>query len=1111
MRQRIARLLTVAFVVFPAVALAVGPTVTFTLPAEDTTPSVWGSLPYPNDLYFDQGEPGDGDGTLVNSGASIGLGVDVIRSNTASAEDAIDLLDGFGTTSAIFFFLSGPLDTASLPASPVTAPALTDSVFCADAATATPVPIALRFNIDTRIPNVLAVLPLPGRPLKATTRYTCVIRTSVTGGGDPVEPSADWVSVRDGASANTDADSIFDGVVAVLGGAGVPAAQIAGMTVFTTQQTSSDLSKIRDVVLPSLPVPTADLTSRPELVFDTPAELFNLLGRNPTAVATIATGYYDSAQFQTPDPDGDFSLNDLPNPPSFVNCSIPCETDDERFTRDGLGNPIVVSVPEVPFTVVIPSGTPPVGGWPVIIQQHGLGGQRDTVVAFGEADAAAGFASIGIDAQAHGYRFFFCGPSAVCSQDTANNFGGTAIPDGIADGNIAGFSVSFLTVNLGFFQGFHNFLGIRDNFRQTYADLLSLVRLIKGHSVDAALGTSLNDQKIFYMGHSLGGLMGSGFVPIEPSLKASLLNATGGGLTNQLFINSSIGGGAQALVNGILGLDPANVPDQFAFQPNIVQSIIDPADGLNSAALLLDPDAGAPRNVIQVEDFGDQVVPNQANEALALAAGLPLFDPFVQNLHQSALSLPVVSTPFTVSANVAGGLATAALLQNGPATHAASIGTGTGTLTFVPEFAHSDDFVATGNGFPLLERGINVPNAGILDEVLAWFRDVADNGPPGTFNFSGLSLAELPNFNPIQNIDVPLGTSDQTFFERTVGGSGGITFPEPTPDVRLHLFFNNTATRFTAGRSILGTDPRGTDRDMPPAPFITVGTPGVLPFFVTLQRGPVLSPFNTDIFVTYTSTELTRAGIPSGSPSEAALKIGQLVAGTCAVGAASCVENGDCGANGPCQGVTYTILPTFTTGFHELNTNLPTFDGETFAILNPNVLTGGPVLPLIPGGGSGRTDCHSEWQVQNATNTPFLRRGLVSTTQTCTDGDPDCDIDGDADGTCTFHVSVCFNQTDPSLPACTAQTTASVHVTLGSKPQTVANADALLEALEDLGGTRTGARLDDVDFAPPLSAGICTAFISAQVAAGKKENLRTRIISPNGQKDRDRIRLVCNP
>jgi hypothetical protein len=139
-----------------------------------------------------------------------------------------------------------------------------------------------------------------------------------------------------------------------------------------------------------------------------------LLGSNNPHdhVQTIATGYYGSARFQTHDPDGDGPLGDLPNPPSFITCAVPCETTDERFTRDGSGTPIVVDTPQIPFTIVLPKGTPPPGGWPVVIQQHGLGGQRDTVVGFGETDAAAGFASIGIDAVAHGYRYFDCKPGA---------------------------------------------------------------------------------------------------------------------------------------------------------------------------------------------------------------------------------------------------------------------------------------------------------------------------------------------------------------------------------------------------------------------------------------------------------------------------------------------------------------------------------------------------------------------------------------------------------------------------------------------------------------------------------------------------------------------------
>src|SRR5207302_45647 len=181
--------------------------------------------------------------------------------------------------------------------------------------------------------------------------------------------------------------------------------------------------------------------------------------------------------------------------------------------------------------------------------------------------------------------------------------------------------------------------------------------------------------------------------------------------------------------------------------------------------------------VIQVEDFGDQVVPNPSNEALAVAAGLPIFDPFVRNLHQNAFVLPIANytTPGTLHANAASGAATAALLQNGPATHAASVGTAPGTVTFVPEFAHVDDFLLMGNGFPTLERGIRVPNAGILDAVLAWFADIVAGGPPGTFTFSGAE-----NFNPAENLDVPACPSTAPLLAPTVDQHRPLARPQPT-------------------------------------------------------------------------------------------------------------------------------------------------------------------------------------------------------------------------------------------------------------------------------------------------------------------------------------------
>src|SRR5262249_8008974 len=203
-------------------------------------------------------------------------------------------------------------------------------------------------------------------------------------------------------------------------------------------------------------------------------------------------------------------------------------------------------------------------------------------------------------------------------------------------------------------------------------------------------------------------------------------------------------------------------------------------------------------------------------------------------------------------------------LQNGPATHASSIVTVPGTVTFVPEFAHIDDFLLTGNGFPTLERGIRVPNAGILDDVLDWFHDIVVNGTPGRFTFTG-----TPNFNPIQTPAAPAGAPTEPFSARTVDAGGGQAASEPTPDVTVVFSANAVGTRVTAGRSILGTTAQASDGDVPPGSFSTVGTPGILPFFATVQR-QVPGVFAANVTVAYTADELLLAGVPPASPPQAA-------------------------------------------------------------------------------------------------------------------------------------------------------------------------------------------------------------------------------------------------
>ena len=308
-----------------------------------------------------------------------------------------------------------------------------------------------------------------------------------------------------------------------------------------------------------------------------------------------------------------------------------------------------------------------------------------------------------------------------------------------------------------------------------------------------------------------------------------------------------------------------------------------------------------------------------------------------------------------------------------------------------------------------------MPNAGIFDEVIGWFSDIVANGPPGTFSFSGPSY-----FNPIQNADVPAGASTNLFFARTVNAGGAAPFTDPTSDVTVSFTSNVVSSRVTAGRSILGVTTQAGDGDVPPGPGSTVGTPGFLPFFLTLQRG-IPGIFSADVTIAYTTTELGIAGIAPGSPEESALVIARFNTGTCTVGGAVCSENGNCGANGPCIGTGYTALPTtVNTAQHTATaTGLTSF--STLAVVHPDTLTGGFQLPRVPGGGTRATDCRGEFQVANPTNTPFLDgKGFPNRIQACTDGDPACDADRTADGTCTFRVSICFDQTDANLPDCTA-------------------------------------------------------------------------------------------
>jgi hypothetical protein len=120
----------------------------------------------------------------------------------------------------------------------------------------------------------------------------------------------------------------------------------------------------------------------------------------------------------------------------------------------------------------------------------------------------------------------------------------------------------------------------------------------------------------------------------------------------------------------------------------------------------------------------------------------------------------------------------------------------------------------------------------------------------------------------------------------------------------------------------------------------------------------------------------------------------------------------------------------------------------------------------------------------------------LSGTVTCTDGDPTCDADGAANGTCDFKIRGCINI--PDVAGCTLRPIKKVKF----KTPHAKN----LIVLTPVSGQATSA---------------CGAFVDWQVPLkkkGKKPGKRNIIamaladVKPAGQnKDKDKIQFVCNP
>ena len=268
--------------------------------------------------------------------------------------------------------------------------------------------------------------------------------------------------------------------------------------------------------------------------------------------------------------------------------------------------PVKTADQKAPMLVTVPNASSgqvkPAAGWPVVIFQHGITGNRTQALALADAMAAIGYAVVSIDKPLHGLTDVTSplyventGFGAIANErtfdlDLQNNETGASGPDGIIDDSGAWF------VNLG------SLLTARDNLRQSQADLSTLALNIPNMDVDGDGVPDFDGSNINFVGLSLGAMNGVPFLAVESTVSNAVLSVPGGGIAQLLSNSDSFG---PVVRNGLAaaGVEPDSADyEQFLL---IAQTVLDSADPINWGGL-----TAATNSVLLQQVKDDGVVPN---------------------------------------------------------------------------------------------------------------------------------------------------------------------------------------------------------------------------------------------------------------------------------------------------------------------------------------------------------------------------------------------------------------------------------------------------------------------------------------------------------------------
>jgi hypothetical protein len=495
--------------------------------------------------------------------------------------------NGFATTAGIYFALSGPLD-ASVAEDYAASLAKNARVFLVDIDEASPErgqrkPVAVHFVTDGGpygVPNLLSLLPLQGIPLRPRTRYAAVVLQSVLDAkGDrlAVPPSlSELIAGKEPAGMSDAMFTEHKAALTALASLGIPADQLAGLAVFTTDDPKAGILAVRQAML-ALPLPAVDAPWSPEEVFD---------------------------QFCVYETTIDM--------PDYQSGTPPFSTSGGDWLFDGSGQPILQRESTSRIFVTVPRSTMPAAGYPIVLfSRTGAGGDRPLVDR--GVQAATGGPAITPGT----------GPALEFARE---GFAGASV-DGPLGGirNVTNGNEDFLIFNVA------NLGALRDNVRQSAAELALQAHILDRLSVDVSNcpgadtggGPAHFDvSKLVLMGHSMGATIAPLSLAVEPAFHAGILSGEGGSwIENVMYKQKPLV--VKPIAEGLLGMTGSYSLTEYDPVLSIFQWAAEPADPPVYAPYIVQhPLSGQPRDIYMVQGIVDHYIMPTISEASSLSLGL---------------------------------------------------------------------------------------------------------------------------------------------------------------------------------------------------------------------------------------------------------------------------------------------------------------------------------------------------------------------------------------------------------------------------------------------------------------------------------------------------------